>query len=163
MKRTLLLTVCATALSISASQTMAADAGPGCGLGQMAFEGSSGVLAHTSAGTTNGSTFNQAFALSTGTLGCDTSQQVRLSDDKEVFVATNMDSLSQEIAQGQGDHLTTLASIFGVSEKDQSTFTASLQDKYSTVFSSNTTSTTDVIAAIDDLMQNNPNLAKYTR
>ena len=163
MKRALLLTVCATTLALSTSQALASDNGAGCGLGQMVFEGDSGMVAHTSAGTTNGTALNGAFAISSGTLGCDTSQSVQKSDDKEVFVASNMDSLSQEIAQGQGDHLTTLASIFGVNEKDQNTFTASLQNEYSTVFSSSTTSTADVIAAIDSVMQNNPNLAKYTR
>lgn len=163
MKRALLLTVCTTTLALSSSQALARDNGSGCGLGQMVFEGDTGVVAHTSAGTTNGTAFNGAFAISSGTLGCDTSQSVQKSDDKDVFVAANMDSLSQEIAQGHGDHLTTLASIFGVNEKDQSAFTATLQNEFSTLFSSSETSSSDVIAAIDGIMQNTPNLAKYTR
>ena len=162
MKRALLLSVCASALSIASSHVMASDNGPGCGVGQMLFKGQSGLLSHSVAGSTN-QWLGQPFAITTGTSGCDTSQSVQRSDDKEVFMAYNMDSLSQEIAQGQGDHLTTLASIFGVDKKDQSTFTATLQNEYSTVFSSSTASTSDVIAAIDSIMQNNPDLAKYIR
>lgn len=162
MKKALLVSVCTTALSLTATQALSGEVGPGCGVGTMAWEGQTGLLAHTSAGTTNG-TFLNSFAITSGTTGCDASKQVQRSDDKEIFVASNMDSLSQEIAQGQGNHLTTLATIIGVEKKDQNIFAASLQNEFSTVFSSSSTSTTDVLAAIDGVMLNDVTLVKYVR
>lgn len=162
MKKALLVSVCTTALSLTATQAFSGETGPGCGVGSMAWEGQSGLLANISAGTTNG-TFLNSFAISSGTTGCDASHQVQRSDDKEVFVASNMDSLSQDIAQGQGDHLSTLATIIGVEKEDQNTFAASMQNEFSTLFSSGSTSTTDVLAAIDDIMLKDVSLAKYVR
>ena len=163
MKKALLVSVCTAAFSLTATQALSNNEGPGCGLGTTLFKGSSGLMAHTSAGTTNGTALNQVFGITSGTSGCDASQQVKRSDDKEVFVAANMDSLSQEIARGEGHYLTTLASIIGVETEDQNVFTASLQNEFSTLFSSDSTSTVEVIAAIDEVMLKDAALAKYVR
>lgn len=160
MKKKILVSVCTTALSLTATQALSGS-GPGCGVGTMVWDGQTGLVAHTSAGTTNG-TFLNSFAISSGTTGCDASQQVQRSDDKKVFVASNMDSLSQEIAQGQGNHLATLASIIGIEKKDRGIFAASLQNDFDTLFSTGST-TTDVLAAIDEVMLNDVTLAKYVR
>ena len=94
MKKALLISVCTAALSLTATQTFANNAGPGCGVGQMIWKGNNSMFGHTTAGSTNG-TFINSFAITSGTSGCDASQQVQRSDDKEVFVASNMDSLWQ--------------------------------------------------------------------
>jgi len=162
MKKILLIMTCTSALSLMSTQALSNNEGPGCGVGQMLWEGNNSLFGHTTAGSTNGS-FLQSFAITSGTSGCDASQQVQISDDKEIFVATNMDSLSQEIAQGQGNHLSTLASIMGVKTSDQDLFAASLQNEFSTVFSSSSASPMDVIAAIDEVMVKDTTLAKYVQ
>jgi len=162
MKKALLISVCATTLMTSASHTLAGESGPGCGVGTTVWSGDTGLFAHTSAGTTNG-TFMNSFAISSGTSGCDASKQVQRSDNKEVFIASNMDTLSQEIAQGHGNYLTTLASIMGINKTDQVIFAASLQNEFGALFPSSSSSTTDVVAAIDKAMLKETVLAKYVR
>ena len=161
MKKALLVSVCSIALSLTATQAYSGT-GPGCGVGTILWDGQSGLLAHVSAGTTNGISMN-SFAITSGTSGCDASQQVQRSDDKNIFVASNMDSLSQEIAQGNGNHLAALATIIGIEEQDHGVFTATLQSQFSELFSSDSTSSTEVLAAIDKVMLNEPNLVKYVR
>jgi hypothetical protein len=104
----------------------AADAGstngPGCGWGATLFKGQSGLFAHTAAATTNGTTWNQWFGLTSGTAGCDPDTVVSNEYQRKLFVASNMDNLSQDMAQGRGDHLDALASLLDISEQDKPGF-----------------------------------------
>ena len=42
----------------------------GCGLGSMAFEGNDGLISQVSAATTNGTSGNQTFGITSGTSNC---------------------------------------------------------------------------------------------
>lgn len=83
-----------------------ADVGPaGCGLGNMMFGGKdSQVLAST----TNGTSGNQTFGISSGTSNCvDSSGTAKL----ESFIEGNRVALETEAARGQGEALESLAQI----------------------------------------------------
>ena len=56
---------------------------------------------------------SQTFAISSGTSGCTNDGQVWASEKVNVFTALNFDNLSQEMAQGQGEHLTSLSYVNG--------------------------------------------------
>lgn len=140
-----------------------ADNGPGCGLGQMIFKGQSGFLPHTSAATTNGSTYNQLFGLTSGTLGCDGNAVVQNDFEKKVFVAANIDSLATDVARGEGEHLVSLATLIGVQEQDKSAFYQLAQANYAAMFDSTSSSTDGVLASLQVAMLDNEQLAKYVR
>ena len=144
--------------------TFAAQNGPGCGLGQQVWKGQSGLFAHTSAATTNGTFSNQLFGLTSGTLGCDADNAVVENEyEKKQFVAANIDFLAQDVAQGNGDHLYSLASLMGIKQQDKSTFFSVAQANYDNIFTSSNTDYKSVLAALDVAMSENPRLKHYVR
>ena len=69
MKRILLGTLFAAA---SFNAFADAPGGAGCGWGNMLFKGQRGVATHVVAATTNGTSGNNTFGMTTGTNGCHT-------------------------------------------------------------------------------------------
>jgi hypothetical protein len=70
------------------------------------------------------------------------------------------DNLSQEMAKGQGEHLTSLATLMGVPAEHQAEFFAMAQEKYKTLVEAGEASPVAVIKAIEDAMAAHPVLAK---
>jgi Protein of unknown function (DUF3015) len=104
-----------------------ADSGAGCGLGQQIFAGQTGLFAHVVAATTNGSTTNQWLGISFNSLGCDETNVVTNEYQRKAFMTANLDNLSQDIAQGQGEHLAALAALMGIPQDERSAFFALTQ------------------------------------
>lgn len=161
MKRVVL--VAGLLLSVSAFPVLAGNNGPGCGLGQQVFKGSSGLSAHSSAATTNGSFSNQLFGITSGSLGCNQDAVVSNDIEKKVFVASNMDSLAQDVAQGGGSYLTSLASLMGIKAKDKSAFYSFTQKNFETIFKTENKTYEDVIASLDAAMIDDSRLTTYVR
>ena len=160
IKKCLVLVISVTAclsLSVHAEET-----GAGCGVGKIAMEGKSGKDAAISASLinliVNYFTGAQLFGMTSGTLGCDTSQQVNNHRLKDEFVAQNQDSLTIDIARGEGAYLESFASIIGVKAEDKALFFDHLQANYDEI-----ADTDDMIASIDHSLAKNPLLNKYTR
>ena len=63
---------------------------------------------------------------------CVDQGKMSAQNEQEVFVNVNMASLQKEAAQGQGDHLATLAEIFGCSDKGA--FAQMSQNRYEAIF-----------------------------
>ncbi len=78
----------------------------GCGLGSIIWGRQSGQLF---AATTNSIFYNQALAITFGTSNCDAGPEGTSHRQKLQFVAVNYHSLKQEMAQGEGENLRTLA------------------------------------------------------
>ena len=148
-------------MTIPASTSFAGQAS-GCGVGTILFEGKSGYMANILAATSNTSTGN-TFAVSSGTLGCDKDAVVDNQFQRKLFVANNLDSLSNEIAQGQGDHLTSLASLMGIEKKDQTEFYSVTQNQYSVLFKKGNINADQVLATLDKILLNNPILSRYVK
>lgn len=77
----------------------------------------------------------QTFAISSGTSNCVDGAKAHASveSEQEVFMSVNLASLEKEAAQGQGQHLDTLAEIFGCSDKEA--FAQMSQNRYEAIFS----------------------------
>ena len=151
--------VAAAALSTSAF----ADSGPGCGWGQSVFKGQTGLVAHVGAATTNGTSTNQWVGLTLGTAGCDQNAVVSNEYQRKAFVASNMDSLSRDMAQGGGDHLDALASLLSIADADKTGFYTLAQSNLSRIMAAADQGPTDVLAVLDSAMSSDPVLAKYAR
>lgn len=73
----------------------------------------------------------QPFAISSGTSNC-TEDGRSAANEQEVFVTVNLASLQREAAQGQGEHLNSLAEIFGCEDKEA--FANMSQSRYEAIF-----------------------------
>jgi len=137
--------------------------GPGCGWGQILFKGQSGLFAHTSAATTNGTSYNQWFGLTSGTAGCDPDTVVSNEFQRQLFVASNVDNLSRDMAQGGGDHLDALASLLDIPAQDRAGFFAMTQANLPRILAAAQQGTPEMLAVLDGAMAADPVLAKYLR
>ena len=133
----------------------------GCGFGSMIFDGHSGVLSQILAVTTNGSTGNQTFGISSGTLGCDQNGTVSSAVKLGMFTGSNMERLAQDMSQGHGEALATMADLMGVKDQDKAEFYALTQKNFAKIFPDDSTTAAHVIDTVKAEMTQDTQLAKY--
>ena len=115
----------------------------GCGLGSMIFEPDSGFT-QIFAATTNGTSGNQTFAISTGTSNCAGTSGGSASTKS--FVETNRVALSKDIARGRGETLMSLSELAGCS--DPNAVGQSLQKNFKQIFPTAKTTDAQVGASV---------------
>ncbi len=167
MMNKFLLLLFALALStVQALDAFAAgnpDTGPGCGLGKLAwqeYKGQKQIAPQVMMATTNGTFGSQTFGISFGTSGCTNDGVIMRTERTNVFVFAMFDNLSQEMAQGRGEHLASLATLMGVPAEQQAEFFTMAQEKYTTLVEAGEASPVAVIKAIQDAMAAHPVLAR---
>ncbi len=134
------------------------DTGPGCGLGKLLWSSSKhpkNIAPQVMMWTTNGIGM-ASFAISTGTSGCTNDGIIMAQYKVTVFAAINFDNLSQEMAQGQGEHLASLATLMGVPAEHQAEFFALTQAKYSSLIQSGETTPVAMLTALHEAMAAHP-------
>lgn len=133
-------------LSTAAILAVSAQAGvnnqTGCGLGSQLIKDDSSAIMLALQATTNGTSGNQTFGITSGTSGCQKTKFV-YNEQVQEFVASNMDQLSKDIALGQGESVDTLAELLNVENKDA--FVASLQSNYNSIYTSSNVKMNDVL------------------
>lgn len=143
MKKILISIVAVAALATASFATV--NNQTGCGLGsQIIHDDSSAVMLALQA-TTNGTSGNQTFGVTSGTSGCKKSRLV-INERAAEFVASNMDQLSREIAIGQGESVSTLAELLNVENKAE--FASALQANYNAIYS---TEKADMATVLDNV------------
>lgn len=140
MKKILLSAVAVVALTTSAMAGV--NSQTGCGLGSMIIKDDSSAVMLALQATTNGTSGNQTFGITSGTSGCSKTKFV-LNERAEEFVASNMDVLAKEIAVGHGESIDTLAELLSV--EDSATFASSLQANYNSIYTSKSVEMSDVL------------------
>jgi hypothetical protein len=136
------------------------EGGTGCGLGTLWFDGNSGVAAHSIAMTTNGSLFNNTFGMSSGTLGCDSSQPVRYRGER-VYIGANMTKLAEDMARGQGETLAGLSEVMGIAQEDKPAFYALTQKHFDRIYASESVTSDQVVDSLVSVLKSDPVLSKY--
>src|SRR5437867_11379808 len=127
-KKLILLQVAVALVCFSATAALAAgnpDTGPGCGLGKLAwadFGHQKNIGPQVLMATTNGTFGSQTFGISTGTSGCTNDGKVWAEYKVTMFAEINFEKVSQEMAQGRGEHLASLATRMGVRVDQQPAF-----------------------------------------
>lgn len=139
---------------------LADDTGPGCGWGSMLFQGSTGAPSHVVAATTNSSSGNSTFGMTSGTNGCDTSRTINYTGSSSV-VSHNMDRLSNDIAKGDGEILDTVAAVMGIDSADVPTFKRVMHENFSTIYPNSDVTSNQVLDAMITAMKKDQSLAKY--
>jgi Protein of unknown function (DUF3015) len=162
-KKVLVLSI-ALLFSTQAGLAMAAnpDTGPGCGLGKLAwadYKGQKEIAPQVLMVTTNGTGMN-TFAISSGTSGCTNDGKIMSEHKTTVFASLNFEALSAEMAQGQGEHLASLASLMGVPAEQHSAFFAMTQERYTSLVQAGETSPVALVKALNEGIAGHPILAQ---
>lgn len=138
------------------------DQGPGCGLGKLAWSdygGQKQIAPQVLMATTNGTFGSQTFGISFGTSGC-TNDGVIMKNKRINFASMAFENLKQEMAQGHGEHLASLATLLGVAADDQPVFFSMVQDRYTAIVTPEDASPLMILHAIEEAMGQHPILAK---
>ena len=113
MKKSVLMLMAGASLLVSGSALADGYGNAGCGLGSILFEPSNGFV-QIFAATTNGSSGNQTFAISSGTSNCEGTAATAAS--AKAFVETNRAAIAKDIARGRGETLASLTELAGCTE-----------------------------------------------
>jgi len=150
--------IAGAALAVAATSSFASPAG--CGLGTaVVFPDANEWYEHVMAATTNGTSGNQTFGMTSGTLGCEAANgPLKLA---RVFMDQNMEQLASDSARGQGESLDALTTLIGVDAADKAEFTKEVQANFDSIFVSTEASSEDAYSALVSVMAGNDKLAKY--
>lgn len=146
MKKMIFVAASVVLLSCSAFAAKKYNA-QGCGLGSMIF--TEDTLVHNVLGaTTNATSANQTFGMSTGTLGCETSDVKKMAS-QEVFIEANRVALANDIARGRGETLAGLSEMYGCKVQKVGPV---LQKNYKNIFPNSQVPATQVNHTINKLI-----------
>lgn len=159
MKR---LVLASALLGASMSASAVAPGGPGCGWGNLLFEGQSGLPMHLLASLVNGTSGNATFGMTTGTNGCDTSGSLTYSGQSLLSMNGVLEEVARDVAVGEGEALTALSVAMGVTSEDRSHFSQVLHQNFAVIFPSEDVTAAEVLASIEALMKSDEKLAKYS-
>lgn len=168
MIRNLVVTIVAVAFAlIPMSPAMAdikSDTGPGCGLGKLlwgeAASGHNKIVQQVLAATTNGTLGNQTFGITSGTSGCTNDGMVKNDQKVIVFASANFENLKQEMAQGGGEYLSSLATLMDIPAEHQGVFFSMTQERYTSLVKSETTTPDEMLVALNQELSAHPMLSQ---
>jgi hypothetical protein len=158
MKKTI---IAALLLGSAAGANATAPGGPGCGWGNMLFEGQSGLPMHLLATLVNGTSGNATFGMTTGTNGCDTSGSLSYSGKSLLAMTGVLEEVAMDMATGQGEALTALSVSLGVDSADRAHFNKVMHENFSVIFSRDDVTAGEVADQISAVMKSDQILAKY--
>ncbi|OBY23393.1 DUF3015 domain-containing protein [Pseudomonas aeruginosa] len=147
------------------SMTAHADAagGNGCGWGNMVFEGQRGLFPHLLATTTNGTSGNATFGMTSGTNGCNTNARLGYGG-RSIFAMNGMlDNIAEDMAKGQGEALDAYAVLLGVEAKDRAHFAQVTQQHFGEIFASKDATGEQVLSNTLAVMSRDGTLARYAK
>jgi hypothetical protein len=157
MNKKALISALVTMLPASA---MAVDNVGGCGWGTKLFDGQNGVAPQVLAVTTNGTSGNQTFGITTGTSGCTQDGAVKSNWKTAMFLDGNREKVARDMSSGSGETLDALASLIGVSDEHKPAFFRVTHENFSTIFRADA-GTAQVMAALRDVLARDAELARY--
>lgn len=159
MKKAIAIVALATAFPMAAFADQ--DNVGGCGVGSLLFKGQSGVVAQVLAVTTNGSTGNQTFGISSGTLGCTQDGVVHSNMKTAMFIGNNKDALARDMSVGNGEALASLSHLMGVKQEDQAEFNRVTKDNVARIFAKDNVTTQQIVASLREVLASNTELSQY--
>ncbi|OGW70236.1 MAG: hypothetical protein A3A88_00875 [Nitrospirae bacterium RIFCSPLOWO2_01_FULL_62_17] len=134
--------------------------GPGCGLGADLFKDGKKSIMHQSVASTTNQLASQSLAITSQTWNCTNNGRFTKIEEATVFASLTFKNLSQEMAQGGGEHLASLATILGVPAEQQPEFFSMTQEKYTTLVQSDETTPAAMLKALQEAMAAHQMLAQ---
>lgn len=133
-----------------------------CGWGSKLMEGNAGIAPQVLAVTTNGTSGNQTFGITSGTSGCTRDGVVRSNWKTALFIDNNVNKLAHDVSKGSGETLDSLASLLNVEENDKSAFFEVAKNNFNNIFTRTDVSSNEVISSLKNVLASNDQLAKYS-
>jgi hypothetical protein len=159
-----LMSLLSLSFVLIATPTWAGNYGmAGCGLGALAFPNDNDQVSQILAATTNGTFGTQTFGITSGTSECTQDGRIRSERAQEAFAEVNFESLAQEMAKGQGEHLTAFAYLLGCSEDSLNEFGRLTQRKYTQIFSRDAMTPLDLVDAVKQSIASDALLSRACR
>lgn len=126
----------------------------GCGLGSIVFGNSQGIV-QIFAATTNGLFGTQTFGITSGTSNCVNTGSSSAS--AKAFIQANRETISKEIARGNGETISSLTALAGCT--DAAAVGSVLQQSFQSIFPNERVSDIDVSNSVVTSLQAHPELA----
>ena len=158
MKRLIPIAVAVFLLSLPVSVFAGGYGAAGCGLGSIVF-GSEPGAQQIFASTTNGTSGSQTFGITTGTSNCGDNGLVSMGKEREVFAQQNYTSLVKEMAQGEGESLYALASLYKCPIEAHKEFGAMVQKKFHHLVIDDETTPTEMLILLEGELVRHPRLS----
>lgn len=139
------------------------DTGPGCGWGKIWWAQDAGAKTkgvQVLMATSNGLFGNQTFGISSGTLGCTNDGKWWAEQKTIMFAELNYDTLTQEMAQGGGEHLASLATLMDIPAERHSVFFALAQQRYQSLLIMGDSSPTSLVNELRGAIETHPDFKK---
>ena len=136
--------------AIGLTTAVYANENTGCGLGSMIIKDQSTSVLQALAATTNGTSGNQTFGITSGTSNCNKPSDFVSNDKLNKFVEENMDELALDISAGHGETLETVAKLMNVENNEA--FSAKLQSNFTSIYSNENVTSAAVIDSIAKYM-----------
>src|SRR5512138_3052396 len=132
-----------------------------CGWGSKLFDGQSGIAPQVLGATTNGTSGNQTFAITSGTSGCTQDGAVSSNWKTAMFIDGNKEKLAQDMSKGSGESLQSLALLMGVKDADKAAFYRTTKENFAQIFSSDNVSAEQIAAGLKQVLAADSSLAQY--
>jgi hypothetical protein len=133
-----------------------------CGWGSKLFDGQSGIAPQVLAVTTNGTSGNQTFGITSGTSGCTQDGAVRSTWRTAMFIDGNKERLARDMSVGSGEALDSLAHLLGIEAQDRAAFSRVARENMQRIFPSENARTEEVVSALREVLGTDAQLARYT-
>lgn len=148
-------------LAVSGAASAVSPGGPNCGWGNLLFEGKSGIAPHFLASTTNGTSGNKTFGMTSGTNGCSVEGTLTYGGENLLAQAGVLEEVAHDMAVGHGQALTALAVAMGVDPEDRTYFNAVMHRHFNAIFTQPEVTAKQVAANIHEVMRGNKALSVY--
>jgi hypothetical protein len=99
--------------------------------------------------------------MTSGTNGCSTNAALTYGGKSWLAMNGMMNELSEDMAKGQGEALTTYAVVLGVAPEDRAHFATVTHQHFQQIFSKADVTAEDVHTNTLAVLKNDPRLAKY--
>jgi hypothetical protein len=156
-----IVAIAVVGVTVSGSVALAGDPDVGCGWGTSMFRGKKGVAPKVMAATTNGCLGSQTFGISSGTAGCTQGGVIKAEAQLNMYAGASIDQLASDMAAGQGESLEALAHLLGIADADQPAFFRLAKSNFGVLFPSEHVTAGQMLAALNDLMAADQQLARY--
>lgn len=133
-----------------------------CGWGTKLFDGQRGVAPQALGATTNGTSGNQTFGITSGTSGCTQDGVVRSNWKTALFIDGNKEKLARDMSVGHGETLDSLAKLMGVRDEHKPAFFLTAKENFGRIFASENASTDGILVSLKQVLVESGDLSVYS-
>jgi hypothetical protein len=133
-----------------------------CGWGSKLLAGQKGIAPQVLAVTTNGTSGNQTFGITSGTSGCTQDGAVSSNWRTSLFIDGNKEKLARDMSVGSGETLDSLAHLLGVESQDRVAFNRVAKDNMARIFPTHEASTQEIATALRQVLASDAQLSRYS-